>query len=39
MEGNRLNLETAIEREKAIQAIYMHRKFLKLVLTLQVMRD
>jgi len=34
-----LNLETAIGREKAVQAIYVHRKFLKLVVTLRVMRD
>jgi hypothetical protein len=34
-----LNLETAIGREKAVQSIYVHRKLLKLVVTLRVMRD
>jgi len=33
------NLETAIGGEKAVRAIYMHRKFLKFVVTLLVMRD
>ena len=32
-------LETAVEREKAVQSIYVHREFLKLVVTLGVMRD
>ena len=39
MEEIILNLETAIGREKAVQAIYGHRKFLQLVVTLRVMRD
>jgi hypothetical protein len=34
-----LILETAVGREKAVQTIYVHRKFLKLVVTLRVMRD
>ena len=34
-----LNLETAVEREKAVQEIYVHREFLKLVVTLWVIRD
>jgi len=34
-----LNLETAIEREKALHAINGHRKYLHLVVTLRVMRD
>jgi hypothetical protein len=33
------NLETAVEREKAVQEIYVHREFLKLVVTLWVIRD
>jgi hypothetical protein len=32
-------LETAVEREKAVQEIYVHREFLKLVVTLWVIRD
>jgi hypothetical protein len=32
-------LETAVGREKAVQTIYVHREFLKLVVTLGVMRD
>jgi hypothetical protein len=31
-------LETAVEREKAVQDIYVHREFKKLVVTLWVMR-
>jgi hypothetical protein len=36
---NPFNLETAVEREKAVQEIYVHREFLKLVVTLWVIRD
>jgi len=32
-------LEAAVEREKAVQEIYVHREFLKLVVTLWVIRD
>jgi hypothetical protein len=31
-------LETAVEREKAVEDIYVHREFKKLVVTLWVMR-
>jgi hypothetical protein len=34
-----LNLETAVEREKAVEDIYVHREFKKLVVTFWVMRD
>ena len=34
-----LNLEAEIVREKAVQVIYVHRKFLQLVVTLPVVRD
>jgi len=34
-----LNLETAVGREKAVQGIYVHRVFLKLVVTFWVMKD
>ena len=33
------NLETAVEREKAVEDIYVHREFKKLVVTFWVMRD
>jgi hypothetical protein len=33
------NLEAAVEREKAVQEIYVHREFLKLVVILWVIRD
>ena len=32
-------LKAAVEREKAVQEIYVHREFLKLVGTLWVIRD
>ncbi len=35
---NSFNLETAVGREKAVQAIYVHREFAKFVVTLWVMR-
>jgi len=35
----RVNLETAVEREKAVEDIYVHREFKKLVVTFWVMRD
>jgi len=33
------NLETAVEREKAVEDIYVHREFKKHVVTLGVKRD
>jgi len=33
------NLETAVEREKAVEDIYVHREFKKLVVTFWVMKD
>ena len=33
------NLETAVGREKAVQAIHVHRECEKLVVTLGVMRE
>ena len=35
----RIILETAVEREKAVQTIYVHKEFSPLVVTLWVMRD
>jgi hypothetical protein len=34
-----LNLETAVEREKAVEDIDVHRKFKKLVVTLRARSD
>jgi hypothetical protein len=39
MEGNRLNLETAIERKTSCSRYVLQKKFLNLVVTLRVMRD
>jgi len=36
---SQLNLESAAEREKAVEDIYGQREFTKLVVTLWVMRD
>jgi len=33
------NLDTVVEREKAVEDIYVHKKFKKLVVTFWVMRD